>query len=175
MKIKMSVTLDEDLKTWVENHEEFRTSSECINHFIRRAWEGQSDIFHIIKEIEYQQGKLLEKKKKEISKLKTVIEEGNKKEREEALKLLEEQKRVAEQEKIKMEKATEEFLNMINEFGLKENFEACTTYEDLKDLITEMAKINFEKYDNQRNIPYGFMTLIFENLIKNKNEKEISA
>lgn len=171
MKVKESITIDEDLSSWCKNQEEYKTTSEFINHILRKEYDSRSDIYHKIRNIEYEVKKMQEKKQKLVNQLKIVIDEGNKQERQEAEEYIKREKERIEKENQEKQKKTKQFMDLVQLFKLEKELEECLDYEDLKNFIKLMVKINQEKYNGVHYIPYSAISGVLETLMEEKKIK----
>ena len=162
MKQKISITVDEDLVKWINTQPDFDSASEFVNFVLRKEFSNASNIWSEISKLEYQRYEIRTKENELIKQLSILVEEGNKKEREEAELKLIELKEKREQERKKHELIMEDFKKALIGLGTIAEFYKCECHKDIVNLFNKMGKLNFEK--GLYNLNYGWIPIICNNL-----------
>lgn len=127
MKVKESITLEDDISRWVRTQGGERGTSAFINQILRETMKKHNSIYNKLEKIDSQINELNNQKIIVFKELEKHFEEGDKTEREKAKKELEEKKEKEAKKKKELKRLTQ----ILEEKQLLNELMAC---EDIKDL-----------------------------------------
>lgn len=136
-RIKENFTIDEDLSVLLRNQKECKSSSELVNRILRDHFSLQSDPYHQLNKLDLEIFKLEEKRKPLLETIKKIAEEGNKQEREKAIRRIQEEDLLRD----KIYKESSETIELLKETGFFEEFKNCKDMEDFLNLRRKLIKL----------------------------------
>lgn len=138
MRLKMSWTIEEDVVNWLQSNMENRESvSELVNEILLSHIHTTTDPFAVIHSTDMEINKLEQKKKELLKPIEKILEEGNKKEREKAKKLLKDEKEKYESIQARIKQC----YAFLEEQGLMDDYNNAKTKEDINSLSIKCIKI----------------------------------
>lgn len=174
MKVKESITIDEELSKWIKNQNLYPSASEFINNILLREFQNQNNPFYKLRDIEFREAKLNEERERVLESIKQICEEGSKKEREEAEKELKLKEEFEKKKRMEIQETIKDFYILVNNLGLNDNLLEINSYADLSELVQDMAKHDFNNnkgINSSRLIKMGgILTKILEDLQNKQKE-----
>lgn len=134
MKIKVNFTLDENIVNWLK---EFTNQSEKVNEVLIKEYENKANPFKEFKEIQEEKEKIREKEQIIYEKIEKNWDEGDKKTRIEAEKILKIQKEKESEEK----EQREELIKILKDIGLLDELLSCKNFNEILALNKKIVEL----------------------------------
>ena len=168
MRSKESWSIDEDISKWLKEYNidsEFKSVSDHVNAILRKEKDKGDDPYEKLSDIEYQVTQLEKEKQITLDQIHVKFEDGNKKEREKAQRILKEQKERHERMLTRLIFCHER----LHDLNLYEEFQECTSEEDFKKLARKTIEITMKE---GRPLSDGIGIFDLKNLLHHKDKIE---
>jgi hypothetical protein len=172
MKIKENFTIDEELSKWIKSQTNFKSSSEFLNNILLREYQSKNNAYYLLENILAEKERIESEETRILSLIKKIKDEGNEKEKTEAIKTLKEREEFRATEETRIKNTIKEFYIFCESFGFKEMVKKVYSLNDLDVLLNLLSKYDFENKNlNSRKLIdfFGVRSRILEDIKLNNN------